>query len=129
MASFFKEALTTTPNGRVVKIGENITLVSHSCPIPRGSVFMSGVLVGEIKGSTLVPHHQFFSAYGELFKSKVMLSRADARVAKYVAGEEIDDDSNIKGWCAVFFEGAPLGGGKASGGKIKNHYPKGLRTR
>ena len=29
----------------------------------------------------------------------------------------------------VFFEGASLGGGKASGGKIKNHYPKGLRTR
>ena len=129
VASFFKETLTTVPKGRVVKIGENITLVSHACPIPRGSVFMSGVLVGEIKGSTLVPHHQFFSAYGELFKSKVMLSRTDARVAKYVAGEEIDDDSNIKGWCAVFFEGAPLGGGKASGGKIKNHYPKGLRTR
>ena len=129
VTSFFKEALSEIPKGRVVKVGENITIVSHGCPIPRGSVFMSGVLLGEIKGSTLVPHHQFFSAYGELFKHKEMLSRTDERVAKYLAGEEIDARSDIKGWCAVFFEGAPLGGGKASSGKIKNHYPKGLRTR
>jgi glycogen operon protein len=32
------------------------------------------------------------------------------------------------GWCAVLYEGVPLGGGKISGGKIKNHYPKGLRN-
>ena len=127
--SFFKEALTETPEGRVVKIGENITLVTHSCPIPKGSVFMSGVLIGEIKGSTLVPHHQFFSAYGNLFKCREILTRDDERVAKYLAGEEITASTGVKGWCAVFFEGATLGGGKASGGKIKNHYPKGLRTR
>ena len=129
VAAFFKEALMEAPRGRVVKVGENISVISHDCPIPRGSVFMSGVLLGEIKGTTLVPHHQFFSAYGKLFKSKIELTRIDERTEKYLAGEEIDADTNLKGWCAVFFEGAPLGGGKASGGKIKNHYPKGLRTR
>ena len=129
VSAFFKEALYKQPKGRVVKVGENIVLISHDCPIPKGSVFMSGVLLGEIKGTTLVPHHQFFSAYGNLFKSKLTLSRDDIRIAKYLAGEEIDSDLDIKGWCAVFFEGASLGGGKASGGKIKNHYPKGLRTR
>jgi NOL1/NOP2/fmu family ribosome biogenesis protein/23S rRNA U2552 (ribose-2'-O)-methylase RlmE/FtsJ len=129
VSTFFKEALKATPDARVVKIGENISLVAHDCPIPRGSVFMSGVLLGEIKGTTLVPHHQFFSAYGDLFKNRVDLTRLDQRTEKYLAGEEIDTDTNIKGWCAVFFEGAPLGGGKVSGGKIKNHYPKGLRTR
>ena len=129
VSTFFKEALTEVPEGRVVKVGENIVVVSHSCPIPKGSVFMSGVLLGEIKGSTLVPHHQFFSAYGSLFKNRVTLTRSDERVEKYLAGEEIDDTQGLKGWCAVFFEGASLGGGKASGGKIKNHYPKGLRTR
>ena len=51
------------------------------------------------------------------------------RVEKYLAGEEIESGENMKGWCAILFEGAALGGGKASGGKIKNHYPKGLRTR
>ena len=129
VSSFFKEALMRTPDGRVVKVGENIVLVSHSCPIPRGSVFMSGVLVGEIKGSTFFPHHQFFSAYADLFRAKENLKRGDVRVERYLAGEEIEASSDIKGWCAVLFEGAALGGGKASSGKIKNHYPKGLRTR
>lgn len=129
VSSFFKETLNEAPRGRVVKVGDNIVVVSHSCPIPKGSVFMSGVLLGEIKGSTLVPHHQFFSAFGNLFKNKVALTRTDERVDKYLAGEEIDDTASLKGWCAIFFEGASLGGGKASGGKIKNHYPKGLRTR
>lgn len=129
VSSFFKEAFIKEPTGRIVKVGENIVLVSHTCPVPRGSVFMSGVLIGEIKGSVLVPHHHLFSAYGEYFKNKVHLSHSDDRVKRYLAGEEIEVDANLKGWCAVLFEGAPLGGGKASNGKIKNHYPKGLRTR
>ena len=129
VSSFFKEAFTSAPDGRVVKVGENIVLVSHTCPVPKGSVFMSGVMLGEIKGSTFFPHHQLFSAYPELFNHRVDLKRGDARVEKYLAGEEIESDGNEKGWCAVLFEGAALGGGKASGGKIKNHYPKGLRTR
>ena len=29
---------------------------------------------------------------------------------------------------AVLVDGFPLGGGKVSGGRIKNHYPKGLRN-
>ena len=129
VSSFFKETLNSIPKGKVVKIGDNIVLVSHDCPIPRGSVFMSGVLIGEIKGSTFCPHHQFFSAYAELFKIKERLLRGDKRVEKYLAGEEIEASENIKGWCAVLFEGAALGGGKASSVRIKNHYPKGLRTR
>ena len=129
VGAFFKEALTKAPSGRVVKVGDNIVLITHDCPIPRGSVFMSGVLIGEIKGSTFFPHHQFFSAYADLFKAKEDLSKTDPRVEKYLAGEEINASSDIKGWCAVLFEGAALGGGKASSGRIKNHYPKGLRTR
>lgn len=126
---FIKEALVTTPKGRVTKVGENIVLIPHSCPIPKHGVFMSGVLLGDIKGSTLVPSHQFFSAYGKLFREKLNLTENDERLKQYLAGEEIEDTLGMHGWCAVLFEGAPLGGGKASSGRIKNHYPKGLRTR
>ena len=31
------------------------------------------------------------------------------------------------GWCCVTVDGWPLGGGKVSGGRVKNHYPKALR--
>ena len=43
-------------------------------------------------------------------------------------GEEIDAVTAQNGWCAVLVDGFPLGGGKVSGGRIKNHYPKGLRN-
>ena len=127
--SFFKEALRSVPRGRLAKVGENVVLISHACPIPKHSVFMSGVLLGEIKGKSFFPSHQFFSAYGKLFKNVEALGDGDERVTKYLAGEEIDTRGDVRGWCAITFEGAVLGGGKASGGKIKNHYPKGLRTR
>lgn len=127
--AFVKEALTKAPGGRIAKVGDNVVVISHSCPIPRRSTFMAGVLMGEIKGSTFFPSHNFFSAYGELFRNREELTRDDARTEQYLAGEEIEASKELRGWCAVYFEGAPLGGGKASGGRIKNHYPKGLRTR
>ena len=43
-----------------------------------------------------------------------------ATVAKHATAQN--------GWCAVLVDGFPLGGGKVSGGRIKNHYPKGLRN-
>ena len=44
---------------------------------------------------------------------------------KYLTGECIE--CNKKGWTAVCVDGFPLGWGKASGGILKNHYPKQLR--
>ena len=35
---------------------------------------------------------------------------------------------NAEGWCIITAEGYPIGWGKGSGGTIKNHYPKHLRT-
>ena len=43
-------------------------------------------------------------------------------------GEEIDTDVQGGGYCAVCYEGVAMGGGKISSGKVKNHYPKGLRN-
>ncbi len=125
---FFSENLTDRPHGRVAKVGENLVIISHGYPIPPKSVFSAGVLIGTVEKGLLFPAHQFFSAYGELFIRKINLSRGDERVAKYLRGEEIEAaDKEARGWCSVFYEGAALGGGKMSSGRIKNHYPKGLR--
>ena len=128
VSSFFKETLTTAPDGRVVKVGDNIVLVSHGCPIPKGSVFMSGVLLGEIKGSTFFPHHQFFSAYGSDFKNKLEISSLDHRAAEYIKGMEIDAEGTPDGYAVLTCDGCAIGGVKVSGGRAKNHYPKGLRS-
>ena len=126
--AFLKENLNSIPNGRIISIGEQLAIVSHDLPLPPHSVFMGGVLLGEVKKGILFPHHQFFSAFGKDFKRRVNLSRGDARVQKYLRGEEIDADVDA-GWCAVLYEGVSLGGGKVSGGRLKNHYPKGLRNK
>jgi NOL1/NOP2/fmu family ribosome biogenesis protein len=44
----------------------------------------------------------------------------------YLRGEELDADVE-KGWILITVNGLSLGWGKASQGRIKNHYPKGLR--
>ena len=100
--------------------------VEHGLPIPQRKVFMGGVLLGEIRGTNFFPSHQFFSAFGSQFKRQLPLTRDDERARAYLHGEEISAQIE-NGWCAVLFEGAVLGGGQASSGRVKNHYPKGLR--
>ena len=125
---FISENISGEIEGRIIKWGEFLALIPHDLPIPPYSVFMPGVMLGEVKKGNFFPHHQFFSAYGNLFKRCEMLSRDDARVEKYLRGEEIDSKTNENGWCDVIYEGVALGGGKISNVKVKNHYPKGLRN-
>ena len=127
--AFLKDNLKTEFSGRIISVGEQLAIVSHDLPVPPYSVFMSGVLLGEVKKGILFPHHQFFSAFGADMKRRVELKKGDARVEKYLVGEEIDTDITEGGWCAVTYEGVALGGGKISGGRVKNHYPKGLRNK
>ncbi len=127
---FFSENLIEEPRGKAIKVGENLVFSSHGMPIPPRSVFSAGVLLGTVEKGRLIPSHQFFSAYGNLFIRRENLSAGDARIAKYLHGEEIDaKEIDTNGYCVVTYEGVSLGGGKASLGKIKNHYPKGLRTK
>lgn len=125
---FKKDNLSGNIQGRIIKWGESLCLIPHDLPIPPYSVFMPGVMLGEVKKGNFFPHHQFFSAYGELFKRREDLKKGDTRVEKYLRGEEIDTQITDSGWCVICYEGVALGGGKISGGRIKNHYPKGLRN-
>lgn len=108
--------------------------MAPDAPLPKFGVFAIGVCVGELERGRLVPHHQIFSACGELFRRKIMLSFNDARVNDYLCGLEISAEGMVceigakdSGFAAVIVDGAAVGGGKVSGGVCKNHYPKGLR--
>ena len=127
--AFLKDTLEGPIDAKAYKVGENVVLISHGVPVPENSVFSSGVLLGEIRKGLLTPHHQFFSAYGKEFKRRLELSDDAEKTRKYLRGEEIENDGLSGGWCALTYLGAPLGGGKAVGDRIKNHYPKGLRNK
>ncbi len=126
--SFLRSTLASEPQARCVRVGDNIVLISHGVPVPPSSVFSAGVLLGELRGSVLIPSHQFFSAYGNQFIRRVELSEDEDRLSRYLRGEEIEYDGDDSGFCAICYLGAAIGGGKIVGKRIKNHYPKGLRN-
>ena len=45
----------------------------------------------------------------------------------YLRGETFSCDAALKGWMLLAIGGYTIGFGKAGGGQMKNHYPKGLR--
>ncbi len=127
---FFSDTLTAEPSGDVCRVGENIVLIPHGVAVPPKSVFLAGVLIGEIKGNILTPSHQFFSAYGELFKRKYELFEKECELTAYLHGEELSyPDMGERGFIALTYLGATIGGGKVVGGRVKNYYPKGLRNK
>ena len=124
---FLKKHLTKMPDKTLTYYG-GIVRLCPECPLPEYGVLMRGVCVGEVVKGRLVPHHQLFSAYGSDFKNKLCLSSDDPRVADYIKGMEIDAPDTPDGYMPLMVDGCALGGVKVSGGRAKNHYPKGLRA-
>ena len=133
--AFLKETVGTTVDGIGVCGG---TATAFPCkkhlnfPIPPFGVVAVGAALGELRKGRLIPHHHFFMAFGDRMKSQLVLSPNDSRVLQYLAGEEIEAEG-VSGYTAVLVlvgeRAITLGGGKASNGRLKNYYPKGLRVR
>ena len=124
---FLRDDLTARLAGRLALCRDALCL-APDFPLPPRGVFCAGVTLGSVQKGRFLPHHHLFSAFGSRFARRVALSPGDARTAAYLAGLEIACDCG-NGYAAVLYAGAPLGGGKAACGTLKNHYPKGLRAR
>ena len=90
-------------------------------------VLRAGVFVGSVQKGRFVPEHHLFTAFGALCQNREELTLADSRTVEYLSGREIEAHTAADGWCCVTVDVWPLGGGKVSGGRVKNHYPKALR--
>lgn len=125
---FAKEALIRAPEGVVVTFGEQIYLVPPAMrDFGHLKVERAGLHLGEHKKNRFEPAHALARA---LCDQDVVQSRALSQdeAERYVRGETIAADPELRGWVLMSYEGYALGWGKASGGQIKNHYPKGLRV-
>ena len=96
--------------------------------VENATVFSCGVTIGEVRKNYIQPHHQFFMGLGDKFKRKIDLSCDSAEIKKYLHGEEFETDC-ANGWAVVTVDGCALGGAKVVNGRVKNHYPKGLRVK
>ena len=65
-------------------------------------------------------------AMGKYFKRQIELAPDSEELDRYLHGEEISVDCG-NGWAVITTQGCTVGGVKVSGGRAKNHYPKGLR--
>lgn len=89
-------------------------------------VLRAGVHLGRAKGDIFVPDHAFAMAMKPPYEVKTFpLSLKEA--GAYLHGEALPAPDDLLGWVLPTFAGMALGWGKASGGFVKNHYPKGLR--
>jgi NOL1/NOP2/sun family putative RNA methylase len=86
-----------------------------------------GSLLGEFKETRFIPsHHLAHILKFEQIIDPIVLTLDDPRLTAYLKGEEILSESK-DGWKVVCLDRLPLGWGKVSQGRVKNHYPKGLR--
>ncbi len=91
-------------------------------------VLRRGVLLGELKKGRIEPcHHMFTALKKDDFLRCIDFDYRDEYVGRFLHGEEIPVDISLKGYAAVCINGITCGFGKATGGKLKNKYPKGLR--
>ncbi len=119
--------LTSKKWENVTVAKDKIYLLPKDLPNLKGlNVLRAGVLFGEIIKNRVEPHHHFFMASSmDGLTNTINLDINSDELLHFLRGEEIETDT--KGYTAVCVNGITIGFGKASNGRLKNKYPKGLR--
>ena len=114
-------------SGSIEVIKDKVYIIPEEMPDVKGiTVLRAGVQLGEIVKSRIEPHHSLFTALsGKEVRRKLDFKADDRRLLDFLHGLETECEE--KGYTAVCVNGITLGFGKASGGVLKNKYPKGLR--
>ncbi len=120
------QLLDPLPEAVPVRFGERWYILPPLLPkLSRLHVLRAGVPAAEVAKNRLEPTHALYMAYGAQARSRLRLTLSDPRTAAFLRGEPVE--THTQGYTAVCVEDIPTGFGKASGGMLKNHYPKGLR--
>ncbi len=82
-----------------------------------------GAALAERQGKLWKPAH----ALALICQPRQVVSLDVEEAFRFQQGHPLSVDSAMSGWASPSLEGWPLGWGKATGGILKNHYPKGLR--
>ncbi len=128
--ALYAECFTDEPAGTFVTVGETVRLLPPNLPQLTGTGTLSaGLAVADVRRGRAEPcHAAFAAACAADCRRTVGLQPGDPRLAAFLHGEELSVPEAAPGYCAVTVAGIPLGFGKVSGGRLKNRYPKGLRT-
>jgi NOL1/NOP2/sun family putative RNA methylase len=83
----------------------------------------AGVKLGTVIKDELIPHHEF--ALSNLLHESIFKVDVNKETAlQYLRKQEIEIDTQHKGWALVCFNTLPLGWAKLLPNRINNYYPK-----
>lgn len=120
------EAWLARHPGRLLRFGDQIYLVPEEMISLTGiKVIRPGLQLVTEKKNRFEPAHALALTLLPGDSDRVY-GLPEQEAGAYLRGESIACGEE-KGWMALSYEGYGLGFGKASGGQMKNHYPKGLR--
>jgi NOL1/NOP2/sun family putative RNA methylase len=127
----YQQLFQTRPKHTIEQFGNHFLLLPERLPYLKGlGVIRAGVLLGELKTNRIEPAHAvFMSANPKELNQVINLSHDSEQIPKFLRGEEIEVQNGIKGFAGVAVDGVLTGFGKCSNGRLKNHYPKGLRNK
>lgn len=112
--------------GCVTGFGEQVYLVPEEMiPLAGVKVLRPGLCLLTDRKNRFEPAHALAMTLTSTETDREKeLTKEEAE--RYIRGESIPCGQE-KGWILLTYKGYSIGFGKASGGQIKNHYPKGLR--
>ncbi len=113
--------------GTYERFGGQLYLLPEGTPELRGlKVLRPGLHLGTLKKDRFEPAHALaLSLKPEEAACRLELSPEEA--SAYLSGQVFPAEGD-KGWYLITVGGYSLGWGKLSGGVMKNHYPRGLRS-
>lgn len=128
LLEFWQENIKIELEGVLLKFGDQIYLGPVQMPsLERLKVLRPGLHLGTLKKNRFEPSHALALALrpNEVVHS-YPLTMEDNRASAFIGGQTFSVNQE-KGWHLITVDGYSLGWGKAAGGIMKNHYPKGLR--
>jgi NOL1/NOP2/sun family putative RNA methylase len=127
----FSRALGTPDNVNHMVFRDEVQILEFETPTLDGlKVIRAGLPIAQIHKDRLEPAHALshWFARGYSGVPALNLEANDPRVAAFLHGDLLEVDSDHSGWVLVRTNGLGLGWGKQVGARVKNHYPKHLRT-
>ena len=128
LQEFLQDTLLIKPEGTLLRFGEQIYLGPVNMPSVKNlKVLRPGLHLGTLKKNRFEPSHALALALRpEEVRHSYELSVEKGDATAFIGGQTFPV-SQEKGWHLITVDGYSLGWGKAAGGIMKNHYPKGLR--
>ncbi|PZD96038.1 RNA methyltransferase [Paenibacillus sambharensis] len=134
-AADFAPGFSLSQHGEPVRFGDALYWLPRdidkrftAASLPGLKLARGGLHLCDIRKNRAEPSHALAKHVSPGDAAWVQSASADdPDTTAYLRGETIPAGSGCSGWGIVAVDGCPLGWGKANGGQIKNHYPKGLR--